>query len=78
MNVDMAEPNRLIEQLQVLLDELDGIEADIPGGESNNRDKMRRKAQQGRKLIYAGHVADKLKVAINDQYHAFRGMQDAP
>lgn len=73
--VDMTEPRRLLDELTGLIDALDGIEADVPGGESNNRDKMRRKAQQSRELIYATHVADKLRLAVQDQYHVFRGMQ---
>lgn len=72
--ITMSTALHQLSQLQELLERLDGAEVDSPGGEVNNRAKRQQFAITSRQLLLAQHLAEKVKVAIADQFFVFRGM----
>ena len=73
--MDVGGTLALIEELEDLVKGLDG---ERPNIEVSNKDVMRRKAEVQRKLLYAAHLADCVKVDITSHYHRFKGQTTAP
>lgn len=68
--LDMAEAFALIDEVRGLAERLDGAPLNVEG--DNNKARMRANANRSKDLLYAAHVADKLRMEIMDQYHHFK------
>ena len=73
--VDMTAAKALLDKLTTYVDSLDGAEPQYEFG--NNKERMRATSALSRDLLYAGHLADALRLEILNQYHHWRG-QPAP
>ena len=62
----------LLDEVRELVEELNGTRPNI---EVSTRDIQRAKAEAQRKLLYAAHLADCVKVDITSHYHEFKGQR---
>lgn len=69
--IDMTEALRLLGEATKLTKSLDGqpLNRERP----NDKSRQSRNAQRSRELQYAAHLVDAARVAVNAQFHRFKG-----
>lgn len=71
-DVDMSRALEVLDELRELLVEINGTKPNIE--RDDNRARARFNSRRSRELLYAGHLCDRLKVAVIDEYYVFRGV----
>lgn len=68
--LDMTDTLELLDEVRSLVQSLDGALVNI---EVKSKQVNAGKAEISKKLLYASHVADMVRVDIMSQYHRFKG-----
>lgn len=69
--IDMRDVLHLLEEAVALCTQLDDQPLNVE--RPNNKDLQARNAQRSRDLQYAAHLVDSARVAVDRQYHRFKG-----
>lgn len=71
--LDMSGVIELLEESLRLARSLDGAPINVE--RSDSRSVMRRNSENSKSLLYGVHVIDCARLAMNSQYHLFRGQK---
>lgn len=69
--IDMSEALRLLGEAAELCKQLDGEPVNVE--RVNNKAHMAQKARRSRELQYASHLVGAARVAVDQQFHRFKG-----
>lgn len=68
--IDMTKPIDIMDELDGLVHDLDG---ENPEEDPSTGKKPAIRAERSRKMLYAAHLADRLRISILDEYHILKG-----